>query len=221
MFSTACRARIRPVSDGCGMKGLLVIVSAPSGAGKTTLIKRLLEAEPDCAFAVSHTTRKPRDGEVEGRDYYFVSEEKFHGMAEVGDFAEWAEVYQGLYYGTGRSEVERLRDSGRDVVFEVDFHGGRSLMRLYPDAISIFVLPPSMAVVKERLTGRGTDDERSIAERLATARTEIATAHEYRYIVTNDDLETAVEDIRTIVRAARLDNERSAEQVRALVAEDV
>jgi len=202
------------------MDGLLVIISAPSGVGKTTLINRLLQVEPDCVFAISHTTRPPRQGEKEGVNYYFVSTEEFKAMVARGDFAEWAEVYEGCFYGTSRAEVDRLRSSGRDVVFEVDFHGGRSLMRLYPEAISVFVLPPSMATVKKRLTGRGTDDQSSMAERLSKARTEIATAHEYDYIVVNDDLDTAVDDLRTIVKAGRLRNERSAGLVRSLVAEE-
>lgn len=203
------------------MSGILFIVSAPSGVGKTTLINRLMEIDADLAFAVSHTTREPREGEVDGENYYFVSEDRFREMARGGEFAEWAEVYEGRYYGTSRTEIDRLRGSGKDVVFDVDYHGGRALMRLYPEATSIFVVPPSLAVARERLSGRGTDEPADLAERIRNARIEISVAHEYRYIVVNDELDHAVRDLVIIVKSARLGHEHSAGLVRELVAEDV
>ncbi|MBL6976329.1 MAG: guanylate kinase [Deltaproteobacteria bacterium] len=203
------------------MSGILYIVSAPSGVGKTTLINRLTEIDNDCAFAVSHTTREPRKGEVDGEHYYFVTGDRFREMAEDGEFAEWAEVYEGRFYGTSRAEIERLRTSGKDVVFDVDYHGGRSLMRLYPDATSVFVLPPSLAVARERLSGRGTDLPADLAERIRNARVEISVAHEYGHIVVNDELDRAVRDLMIIVKSARLGHEHSAGLVRDLVAEDV
>ncbi len=202
------------------MDGLLVILSAPSGVGKTTLIHRLLAEEPSCTFAVSHTTRPPRPGERDGCDYYFIGEDDFDRMVAAGEFLEWAVVHAHRY-GTSRAEVARLTDQSRDVVFEVDFQGGRALMRLFPEAVSVFVLPPSLAEVRRRLEGRGTDDPETMALRLHNARIEIATAFEYRYAVVNDDADRALRDIRTILAAERLKSARSKDLVRSLVAEDV
>jgi len=202
------------------MDGLLVIISAPSGVGKTTLIRRLLAEEPSFTFAVSHTTRPPRPREQEGVDYYFVRDAEFDRMVSAGEFAEWAVVHDHRY-GTSLREVERLKALGRDIVFEVDFQGGRSLMRVFPDAVSIFILPPSMAETAKRLQSRGSDDPDSIRLRLKNARVEIATAFEYRYAVVNEDLERALRDVRTILAAERLRSHRAADLVRALVAEPV
>ncbi len=202
------------------MDGLLVIISAPSGVGKTTLIRRLLLEEPSCTFAVSHTTRPPRPGEQDGFDYYFIREDEFDRMVEADEFLEWAMVHAHRY-GTSRAEVARLQAQGRDVVFEVDFQGGRALMRLFPDAVSIFLLPPSMAEVRRRLEGRGTDDPPTMALRLHNARVEVATAFEYRYAVVNDDVGRALRDLRTILSAERLKSARCKDLVRALVAEDM
>lgn len=202
------------------MGGLLVIISAPSGVGKTTLIHRLLAEEPSYVFAVSHTTRPPREGERDGVDYYFISGEEFDRMVAADEFLEWALVH-GHRYGTSRSEVERLRALGRDVVFEVDFQGGRALMRQYPESVSIFILPPSMAEARRRLLRRKSDDLDSVDVRLRNARVEIASAFEYRYVVVNDDVERAFRDIRTILAAERLRSVRHEGLVRSLVAEEV
>jgi guanylate kinase len=203
------------------MKGILVILSAPSGAGKTTIIQRLLQQEAGrCVFAISHTTRPPRNGEVDGREYHFVDDATFARMVDEGAFVEWAWVHSNRY-GTSAAEVERLTGDGLDVVFDVDFQGARALMRRYPDAASIFVLPPSLAEAKRRLAGRATDDEATIRLRLDNARVEIATAGDYRYCVVNDDVDRAVEDVRAIVRAERLRAGRAAAHVRALAAEKV
>jgi len=201
-------------------EGLLVIFSAPSGGGKSTLIHRLMEAEGRMAFSVSHTTRSPRPGEQDGVDYYFVSEETFDRMLADGAFVEWARVH-GHRYGTSRGEVQRLLRLGQDVLFEVDFQGGRALMRRFPEAVSIFVLPPSMAEVHRRLLARGTDTPEQIALRLRNARMEIAAAGEYRYAVVNDDLDRALADVRAILAAERLRSHRAADRIRRLVAEEV
>ena len=202
------------------MKGLLLVLSAPSGAGKSTIIGRLLAHEPTLAFSVSHTTRPPRTGEVDGVDYHFASDEAFDRMLAADGFAEWANVH-GRRYGTSLDEVRRLQSLGRDVIFDVDFQGGRALMRRFPEAVAVFVLPPSLAEVKRRLVARGTDNGDTIALRLQNARVELATAGEYRYAVTNDDLDRAVDDVRAILRAERLRAARQADRVRALVAEEV
>lgn len=202
------------------MKGILVIISAPSGAGKSTIIRRILQSDSNCRFAVSHTTRQPRAGETSGVDYYFVGMDEFQSMVARDHFAEWAVVH-GNMYGTSFAEVQRLSSQGIDVVFEVDYQGGRSLMRRFPDAASIFVLPPSMAEVKRRLTERGTDDADTIEMRLHNARIEIATAGEYRYVVVNDDLDRAVSDVRDVIRVERLRSINRAAMIRDLVAERV
>lgn len=202
------------------MKGILVIISAPSGAGKSTIIRRLLERDPGCRFAVSHTTRAPRPGEVDGRDYYFVDNATFMAMVERNEFAEWADVHSNLY-GTSMAEIARLSSQGIDVVFEVDYQGGRALMRRFPDAASIFILPPSMAEVRHRLELRGTDTPETIALRLHNARIEIATAGEYRYAVVNDDLDAAVDRVASIVAVERMRSIRRPDMIRALVAENI
>lgn len=203
------------------MKGILVILSAPSGAGKTTIIQRVMEDEGGrCAFAVSHTTRAPRNGEVDGREYHFVDDATFDRMVAGDRFAEWAWVHSNRY-GTALDEVARLTDNGQDVIFDVDYQGGRALMRRFPDAASIFVLPPSLAEVKRRLEGRGTDGDGTIRLRLDNARVEIAAAGDYGYCVVNDEIDRATADVRAILRAERLRARRSAAHIRALAAEKV
>jgi len=200
------------------MKGILFIISAPSGAGKSTIIRRILAQDSNCRFAVSHTTRAPRNGEVDGQDYYFTDRAEFERMVGADCFAEWAEVHSNLY-GTSLAEIERLSSQGIDVVFEVDYQGGRSLMRRFPGAVSIFVLPPSMAEVRARLKARGTDDDATIDLRLHNARVEIATAGEYQYAVVNDDLDAAVRDVAGIISVARMRSSRYAGKIRTLVSE--
>lgn len=202
------------------MKGLLVVISAPSGAGKSTIISRLTAAEPGFAFSVSHTTRPPRPGEVDGVHYHFVDDDRFAAIERTDGFVEWAYVH-GCRYGTSVAEVQRLLSKGRDVIFDLDYQGGRALMRRFPEAVTIFVLPPSMAEIRRRLDGRATDDESTIRLRLQNARVEIAAAGEYGYTVTNDDLDRAVEDVLAILRAERLRAIRHAARIRELVAEEV
>ncbi|MBM4395236.1 MAG: guanylate kinase [Deltaproteobacteria bacterium] len=201
-------------------RGLVIIVSAPSGTGKTTLIRRVLAAEPGAAFSISHTTRPPRNGERDGTDYRFVSDADFDRMVEEGAFVEWARVHQHRY-GTSRGEVERLLSTGRDVVFDVDYQGGRALMRAFPDAVSVFVLPPSMEEVRKRLYSRGSEAPDAMRARLQKARVEMACAGEYRYNVVNGDLDRCVADVLAIVRADRLRSTRAAACVRELVAQPV
>jgi guanylate kinase len=177
-------------------KAKVVIFSAPSGAGKTTLVHRLMEQVPDLAFSVSATSRAPRKGEKNGVDYYFLSVEEFKKKIEEGAFIEWEEVYPGQYYGTLKSEVERLRNEGKTVVFDVDVLGGINIKRIFgDDALAVFVKPPSLEVLKERLTKRSTEDEESLKKRLSRAEKELEYESKFDIVIVNDDLKKAVKEV--------------------------
>jgi guanylate kinase len=185
------------------MSGNLFIVCAPSGAGKTSLVNALLDREPDMELSVSYTTRQPREGEVDGRDYHFVTRERFLEMASRGDFLESAEVHGNLY-GTSQAWIEaRMRD-GRDIVLEIDWQGAQQVRRLLPAAVGVFILPPSLEVLQRRLTARGTDSSDVIDRRLANAREEIGHVGEFDYVIINQTFDVAVVDLVSIVRATRL-----------------
>lgn len=183
--------------------GILFVVSAPSGAGKTSLVRGLLANDAGIRLSISYTTRPPRPGEVDGRDYHFVSRERFLQMLKAGEFLENAEVYGNLY-GTGRGWVRGELEGGRDVLLEIDTQGADQVRRLFPDCVGIFILPPSLEVLESRLRGRGQDSEEVIARRLAAVREEIAHLGEYDYVIINNELEQAQEDLISIVRAERL-----------------
>jgi guanylate kinase len=191
------------------MSGTLFIVSSPSGGGKTSLVKALLESEPELRLSVSYTTRSARAGEVEGRDYHFISPAEFGRMLEAGEFLESAEIY-GNHYGTSQKWIERERDQHRDVLLEIDWQGAQQVRRLMRQVVSVFILPPSREVLEQRLRKRGQDSADVIARRLAAAREEIAHAGEYDYVIINDDFHQAALDLRSIVRAERL---RTARQL--------
>jgi len=198
------------------LKGLLIVISAPSGTGKTTLVHMLLKEFPDLEFSVSYTTRPPRSGEVDGRDYHFVDRKTFERMIEEGDFLEWAEVYGNLY-GTSRTQVLRALNEGRDVILDIDTQGALQVKKNFPEAVLIFILPPSLKELERRLRNRGTDDEETIERRLKTAREEIRRAPLYDYIVVNDVLEVAYENLKSIIRAEKLRTERLKGQFDRLV----
>ncbi len=183
---------------------LLLILSAPSGAGKTTLAKHLLSVEPGARLSVSTTTRAPRGAEVEGREYHFVDDAAFHSMMERGEFLEWARVF-GHHYGTSRAVVEEaLKEQGSITIFDIDVQGGSAIKAQYPQAITVFILPPSLPELETRLRGRKTDSEEVIQLRLDAARSEILRGlAEYDYLVVNHVLEDAGADLRAIIRAAR------------------
>ncbi|MDP6944025.1 MAG: guanylate kinase, partial [Myxococcota bacterium] len=178
--------------------GTLIILTAPSGTGKSTVAERVLADRPSLAFSVSHTTRPMRPGEVDGEDYYFVDDATFDGMVERDGFAEWAHVHA-QRYGTSKAEVSRRLAAGMDVLFDIDPQGGLQLMDVYPEAVTVFMVPPSLAVLETRLRGRGTDSDEQIRIRLGVAREEIAAAHRYQYVVVNEDLDLAVADFLAIV----------------------
>lgn len=196
-----------------------VILSAPSGGGKTTIAKRLLAQRSDVGYSVSCTTRAPREGEVEGRDYYFLSRDEFVRRQSAGEFAESAEVHGNLY-GTLRSEIARVLGSGRHVVMDIDVQGAAQIRAAFPAAVTIFVLPPSATVLLERLRSRKTESAAQLARRLQSALVELAAVESYEYVVVNDDLDLAVQRVRSIVEAEVVSRERVhglREQVAALV----
>jgi guanylate kinase len=184
-------------------EGVVFIVSAPSGAGKTTLVTRLLTAVPDLTLSVSCTTRVPRQGEIDGRDYHFVSRERFVMMQKRNAFAEWAEVH-GSLYGTPRRPLERSVREGRDILLDIDVQGARQLRQYYRGAVAIFVLPPSWKELRNRLTGRGTDRKDEIRRRLENARHELGELLLYDYFILNRDIRESLEGMKSIVRAERL-----------------
>lgn len=190
--------------------GTLFIISAPSGAGKTTMLKQVMVAVPGLAFSVSHTTRSPRAGEKDGTDYYFVDREAFLAMREQGDFLEWAEVH-GNFYGTSRAAVEKSLVAGVDIVLDIDVQGARQIRKSSPGAVAfIFIAPPSWEELEKRLSGRGTDGPETIRLRLANARKEMADIDFYDYVVVNDDLARAVDSLRAVIIAERSKSRRLA-----------
>jgi len=185
-------------------RGLMLVLSSPSGAGKTTLSRRLLEAEPGVQMSVSCTTRKQRNGEVEGRDYHFIDRETFAGMRDRGEFLEWAVVFDN-YYGTPRKPVEELLAAGRDVLFDVDWQGAQSLRDDSPDdVVTVFILPPSGKALEQRLTERAQDAPEIVAARMRGASNEIQHWGEYDYVVINHDIDQALAAVRAILAAERL-----------------
>ena len=192
------------------MPGTLYIVSAPSGAGKTSLVAALLKADPEVRLSVSHTTRAPRPGEVDGREYNFVPLAEFERMEHAGEFLESALVF-GNRYGTSLTWLSARIAEGSDILLEIDWQGAAQVRKLKPETVTIFILPPSLEVLEQRLTGRGTDAPDVIARRLAAAREEIAHVVDFDYVIINEGFERAVQDLTGIVRAERLKRARQFE----------
>ena len=184
-------------------KGLLIVISGASGTGKGTVCKELLARERGVAFSVSATSRAPREGEQDGREYYFRTRGEFEAMIAEGAFLEYADVY-GNYYGTPLAPIEARRSAGEDILLEIDTQGALNVMERCPDGTFIFLLPPSLEELRRRITGRGTESEESLARRLAAARDEIRLGRRYRYAVLNDTVEDATARIQTILAAERL-----------------
>ena len=191
-------------------KGLLIVVSGPSGTGKGTVCGELLARTPELAYSISATTRAPREGEVDGKNYYFLSREKFEQDIEAGDFLEYADVY-GNYYGTPLKKIkERLAD-GQDILLEIDTQGALEVMKKCPEGIFIFLLPPSMTELERRIRGRGTETEESLERRLGAARQEIELGRKYKYAVVNVTVKLAVKQIQSIIMAEHSRVERNEE----------
>lgn len=189
-------------------ESMLVVLAAPSGTGKSTIAKTLFERMPRLAFSVSHTTRSPRPGEEDGRHYHFTEPSAFEAMIAADAFAEWAPVHSHRY-GTSKAEVSRLTTAGRDILFDVDVQGADQLVAAYPDAVSIFVVPPSLEELERRLRGRGTETEEQLGVRLANARGELACAERFSYLVVNDDLGQAIDDVTAIVQGEACSRRRN------------
>jgi len=196
--------------------GNVFVVSAPSGAGKSTLTQRLVRSVPDLSFSISFTTRKPRPGEVDGQDYFFIDDARFDALVEEGGFVEWVEVY-GRRYGTGRAWLDGVLATGRDVLLDIETTGAMNLRRAIPEARMIFILPPSAAALEQRLRSRGKDSDEQIRIRMQHAKHELELYSAYDYLILNDDLELAYKHFESIVYATRAARERMAPVARRIL----
>jgi guanylate kinase len=197
-------------------RGKLFVISAPSGAGKTSLVKALLERDPQLRFSISYTTRKPRSTEVHSQDYFFVEPDEFRRMIAAGEFLEHAQVFDN-FYGTSRAQVEELLAAGHNVILEIDWQGAHQINIQMPERVSIFVLPPSRAALEQRLRGRGTDSDAVIARRVRDSLSDMGHWPEFDYVIINDDFERAVAELRRIVAGQGADLTRDRPEVRQLV----
>jgi len=198
------------------MKGNLIIISSPSGGGKGTLIKEILKTTPGIGYSVSYTTRAAREGEENGRDYLFVSYQEFSDLIKKGEFLEYAEVH-GNFYGTSKTRVNHETDAGRDVILEIDVQGAENIVRDFPEAVSIFILPPSFEVLRERLTARATETNENLALRLKNSFGEVQKFKEFQYVVVNDEKVRATNDLQTIILAERLKRVRQTEAIQYIL----
>ncbi len=197
-------------------QGLLVVFSGPSGVGKDTLLKRLIEKRPEIRLSISATTRSPRVGEEHGKDYFFMTREKFQSLLAQDKMLEHAE-YCGNYYGTPSEPIEKWLSQGHDVILEIEVQGGSQVLQKRPESVSIFVLPPSVRALEERLRSRGTESEETIQKRLSAAKEEMSKAHQYAYAVVNDDLDEAANEIAAILCAEKRRSQRNKEQIERML----
>ena len=200
------------------MPGNLFVVVAPSGAGKTSLVDALLKRDANIKLSMSYTTRPPRQGEADGREYHFVGREKFEQMIAAGDFLEYANVY-GNYYGTSKRWIENELNGDHDVLLEIDFQGARQLRSLFPHMVGMFILPPSLAELRKRLESRGKDSPEAIARRMASAREEISHVLEFEYIIVNESFDSALGELLAVVRATRVSRVQQAVRLKRLIDE--
>ena len=193
-------------------RGLLVILSGPSGAGKDTVLKELMEENPKTKLSVSVTTRQPRAGEVDGKDYHFLSREQFEDLIRKDGVLEYAE-YCGNFYGTPKAQVEAWQQEGFDVILEIEVQGAKKVMQKCPDAVSVFILPPSLQVLEKRLRRRATDSEEAVQKRLSAARGEICQAKDYDYVIVNDALEDCISDLKAVLQGEKCRTSRAGDLI--------
>jgi guanylate kinase len=212
MLNELTKTECGEARDGAA-PGMLVVVSSPSGGGKGTLIDRVLRTVPGVSYSVSFTTRAPRGTEQDGREYFFVDRPTFEQMIERGEFLEWADVY-GHLYGTGCTQVERERSAGRDIILEIDVQGAESIRKKIPDAVSVFILPPSYELLRERLVSRGTDSAAELEKRLRGAPAEVEQYKHFQYVILNDDINRASAQLASVIYAERARRERQEVHLR-------
>lgn len=200
-------------------QGVLIVLSGPSGTGKGTICKELLRSYPNLHYSVSATTRTPREGEANGVNYWFITRDEFQTMVENDELLEWAEVY-GNFYGTPRRYVQQQLDSGRDVVLEIDIQGAMQIKKKFPQGVFIYVVPPSLEELADRIYKRGTDSQETIKKRLSCASIELASAFNYHYVIVNDSVEAAVTKVEAIVTAERCRVERNTDLIKDICACD-
>jgi guanylate kinase len=198
------------------MLGNLFIISSPSGGGKGTLIREVLRIVPNIGYSISFTTRKMRVGEEHGKHYFFVNRDEFENLIERGEFLEYAEVH-GNFYGTSKTQVEKMTDDGRDVILEIDVQGANSIRAKMPKAVSIFILPPAFEVLKTRLVLRQTESDEELAIRLRNSRGEVEDYKDFDYVIINDEVEKATNDLKTAILAERLRKDRQIEKIETIL----
>lgn len=218
MLNEVARAPNPENADTNSGRGLLIVVSSPSGGGKGTLIDRVLQTVPDVSYSVSYTTRAPRAGEQNAREYFFVSKPAFEEMIQRGEFLEWANVY-GYLYGTHRDQVDRERAAGKDIILEIDVQGAESIRGLITEAVTIFILPPSFDKLRARLTARGTDSPIDLERRLRGAPAEVKQYRNFQYVILNDDINRASAQLASIVYAERARRERQETMLKDALAD--
>jgi len=201
----------------CG-RGMLIVVSSPSGGGKGTLIDRVLQTVPRVSYSVSYTTRAPRGAEQDGREYFFVSAATFEGLIRQGEFLEWADVY-GHLYGTSKAQVERERAAGKDIILEIDVQGAASIRQLIDDAVSVFIVPPSFELLRNRLAARGTDSLADLERRLRGAPAEVEQYKCFQYVILNDDINRASAQLESVIYAERARRERQEIRLKETLAD--
>lgn len=198
------------------MKGILFIITSPSGGGKGTLIKEILRSTENISYSISFTTRKMREGEVHGKDYFFVSPDEFENLVRQGDFLEYANVH-GNFYGTLHRQVKMETESGRDIILEIDVQGAESVKAKMPEAVSVFILPPSFDVLRQRLISRQTESEADLQLRLENAKTEVKYYKQFDYVIINEEKNKAVENLRSVISAERLRAIRQTKDIESII----